>query len=73
MTSVIGGAVWEIFYCKSAYEGLLEVQICHMVTEQGLRPEFDDTCPLPYQELAQACWHHSPANRCAEGMLVTLA
>ncbi|KAK9833636.1 hypothetical protein WJX74_001172 [Apatococcus lobatus] len=58
-----GILMWEIFYCKSAYEGLLEVQICHMVIEQGLRPEFDDTCPLPYQELAQACWHQSPSSR----------
>ena len=58
-----GPAVWEMFYCQTAYEGLIEAQICVGVCDGTLRPEFDDTCPLPYQRIATSCWAQTPAER----------
>ena len=58
-----GHAVWEMFYCQTAYEGLIEAQICVGVCDGTLRPEFDDTCPMPYQGIATSCWAQNPAER----------
>ncbi|KAK9808759.1 hypothetical protein WJX72_003116 [[Myrmecia] bisecta] len=58
-----GILLWEMFYCKSAYEGLLEGQICLGVSDGTLRPEFDESCPLPYQRMAQECWQQEPEAR----------
>jgi len=55
--------VWEMFYCESAYEGLMEAQICVGVCDGSLRPQFNDTCPLPYQKLAKQCWAQNPEDR----------
>lgn len=56
-------AVWEMFYCESAYEGLMEAQICLGVSEGSLRPQFNETCPLPYSKLALQCWAQNPEER----------
>ena len=56
-------AVWEMFYCQTAYEGLIEAQICVGVCDGTLRPVFDDTCPMPYQGIATSCWAQNPAER----------
>lgn len=53
-------AVWEMFYCKDVYDNLLDGQICVGVSDGSLRPEFDDTCPLPYRRLAERCWSQNP-------------
>jgi len=63
LTCLLGGAVWEMFYCESAYEGLMEAQICVGVCDGSLRPHFNDTCPLPYQKLAKQCWAQNPEDR----------
>ena len=55
--------VWEMFYCESAYEGLMEAQICVGVCDGSLRPHFNETCPLPYQKLARQCWAQEPEDR----------
>ncbi len=55
--------MWEMFYCESAYEGLMEAQICVGVCDGSLRPHFNDTCPLPYQKLAKQCWAQNPEDR----------
>ena len=52
-----------MFYCQTAYEGLIEAQICVGVCDGTLRPEFDDTCPMPYQAIATSCWAQNPAER----------
>ena len=56
-------AVWEMFYCESAYEGLMEAQICVGVCDGSLRPQFNETCPLAYQKLATQCWSQDPEER----------
>lgn len=56
-------AVWEMFYCEAAYEGLMEAQICVGVCDGSLRPHFNETCPLAYQKLATQCWAQDPAKR----------
>ena len=58
-------AVWEIYHCGQAFEGMMEGQICLGVCEQTLRPEFAEDCPEPYSKLARSCWHQDPVNRCA--------
>eukprot|EP00891_Asterochloris_glomerata_P006439 jgi/Astpho2/6439/e_gw1.00094.16.1_t len=58
-----GIMLWEMFYCQTAYEGLIEAQICVGVCDGTLRPEFDDTCPMPYQGIATSCWAQNPAER----------
>ena len=52
-----------MFYCESAYEGLMEAQICVGVCDGSLRPHFNETCPLPYQKLARQCWAQDPEDR----------
>ena len=56
-------AVWEMFYCESAYDGLMEAQICVGVCDGSLRPHFNESCPLPYQKLAMKCWAQNPEDR----------
>ena len=46
-----------------AYEGLMEAQICVGVCDGSLRPQFNETCPLPYQRLAIQCWAQNPEDR----------
>lgn len=56
-------AVWEMFYCEAAYDGLMEAQICLGVCDGSLRPQFNETCPLAYQKLANQCWAQDPEAR----------
>ena len=56
-------AVWEMYYCEAAYEGLMEAQICLGVCDGSLRPQFNETCPLAYQKLASQCWAQDPEER----------
>ena len=56
-------AVWEMFYCEAAYDGLMEAQICLGICDGSLRPQFNETCPLAYQKLATQCWAQDPEER----------
>ncbi|KAL0038667.1 hypothetical protein WJX79_002430 [Trebouxia sp. C0005] len=67
-----GIMMWEMFYCESAYEGLMEAQICVGVCDGSLRPQFNDTCPLPYQKLAKQCWAKNPEDRPSFQQLVAI-
>ena len=53
-------AVWEMFHCRDAYEGLLDYQIVCGVSEGMLRPEWDERVPPVYRALAERCWHTDP-------------
>ncbi|KAI3434599.1 hypothetical protein D9Q98_002667 [Chlorella vulgaris] len=58
-----GIMLWEMFYCRDPYEGLMDGQICVGVTDGSLRPEFEADCPEPYRRLAERCWHQDPGRR----------
>ena len=58
-------AVWEIYHCAQAFEGMMEGQICLGVCEHALRPDFADDCPEPYATLTSSCWHQDPLQRYA--------
>ena len=56
-------AVWEMFHCEHAFEGMMEGQICLGVCDEALRPTFSPHCPLPYLLLTKACWHADASHR----------
>jgi hypothetical protein len=58
-------AVWEMYHCETLYEGLMEAQIYHGVSEGILRPVWDDAVPPGLKDLACSCWDQQPANRYA--------
>ena len=70
---VHSAAVWEMFYCMAAYEGLMDAQICVGVCDGSLRPHFNESCPLPYQKLAMQCWAQNPEDRHAYLLLAATA
>ncbi len=37
----------------------------HAITKEGRRPKFPSLAPKQYVDLAQRCWAHNPAERCA--------
>lgn len=70
---VHSAAVWEMFYCMAAYDGLMDAQICVGVCDGTLRPHFNESCPLPYQKLAMQCWAQNPEDRHAYLLLAATA
>ena len=64
-------AVWEMFHCEHAFEGMMEGQICLGVCDEALRPTFSPHCPLPYLLLTKACWHADASHRRATHPAVT--
>ena len=61
------GAVWELWSCRGAHEGLHPAQICVGVCDSAaqLRPAWDEEAPAPLRALARDCWAADPAARLA--------
>lgn len=58
-----GIMLWQMYYCSTPYEGLLEAQVCAGVVGGWLRPEFTEECPSAYRSLAERCWAQNAGER----------
>ena len=58
-----GVTMYELFTEKAAYSNVPAPHIGHSITAGDLRPEFPESTPADFKELAALCWVKDPEAR----------
>ena len=60
-----GVTLYELLTSAHAFRGVPVALLGHKVSVQRRRPQFPPGSPADYLALAEACWAHDAAERCA--------